>query len=145
RDAGRLLPHAESLVAMSRAHGLAFYLAIGTFALGYARWRTGERQSGEADMLLGKRMLGEQGMRLWLPLYEACRAETEAETGRADSAIATLEDAFGESERTGQHWHDAELHRVRGDILLRADRPDLAAAEATFARSIEIARGQRTR
>src|SRR5262249_43913104 len=73
------------------------------------------------------------------------RAETEAETGRADSAIATLEDAFGESERTGQHWHDAELHRVRGDILLRADRPDLAAAEATFARSIEIARGQRTR
>ena len=145
RDTGRLLPHAESLVTMSREHGLAFYLATGTFALGYARWRTGERQSGEADMRLGKRMLGEQGQHLWLPLHEACRAETEAETSHVDSAIATLDDAFAESERTGQHWYDAELHRVRGDILLRVDRPDLAAAEAAFARAIEIARSQRTR
>jgi len=127
---------------MSREHGLAFYLATGTFVLGYARWRTGERQSGEADMRLGKRMLGEQGQHLWLPLYEACRAETEAETSHVDSAIATLHDAFAESERTGQH---AELHRVRGDILLRVDRPDFTAAEAAFARAIEIARSQRTR
>ena len=145
RHTGRLLPHAESLVTMSREHGLAFYLATGTFALGYARWRTGERQSGEADMRLCKRMLGEQGQHLWLPLHEACRAETEAETSHVDSAIATLDDAFAESERTGQHWYDAELHRVRGDILLRVDRPDLAAAEAAFARAIEIARSQRTR
>jgi predicted ATPase len=56
-----------------------------------------------------------------------------------------LDDAFALSERTGQHSYDAELHRVRGDILLRVDRPDLATAETAFARSIEIARGQRTR
>ena len=47
RDADVLLPHAESLVAMSRDHGLPFWLAYGTFALGYARWQAGEREPGE--------------------------------------------------------------------------------------------------
>jgi class 3 adenylate cyclase/predicted ATPase len=145
RDTKRLLPHAESLHSISREHGLATYLAWGTFVLGHARWRLSEWEAGVADMRLGKRMLSEQGIRLWLPLFEACHAEAEAEMGHVESALAMLDDAFALSERTGQHCHDAELHRVRGDILLRADRPDLAAAEAAFTRSIEIARGQRTR
>ncbi len=51
---------------------------------------------------------------------------------------------FPVSERTGQRWDEADLYRVRGDILLRAARPDIAAAEAAFGRAIEIARGQKT-
>jgi class 3 adenylate cyclase/predicted ATPase len=145
RDTGRLLPHAESLVAMSHEHGLAYFLANGTFVLGYARWHIGEREVGEADMHLGKRMLNEQGITIHMPLYEACHAEAEAEMGHVESALSMLDDAFTLSERTGQHWHDAELHRVRGDILLRVDGPDLAAAETAFAHSIGIARDQGTR
>jgi class 3 adenylate cyclase len=144
RDTRRLLAHGQSLVAMSREHGLAFYLARSTFLLGYARWRAGE-EAGETEMREGIGMMREQGITYKLPLFEACRAEAEAEMGRVESALAMLDDAFALSERTGQHCHDAELHRLRGDILLRADRPDFAAAEGAFTRSIEIARGQRTR
>jgi class 3 adenylate cyclase/predicted ATPase len=145
RDTGQLLPHAESLLGMSREHGLAYYLANGTFLLGYARWRAGEREAGETGMRGGIRMCREQGITLHLALLEACHAEAEAEMGRVESALTMLDDAFALCERTGQHCYDAELHRVRGDILLRVDRPDLAAAEVAFLRSIEIARGQRTR
>jgi predicted ATPase len=49
------------------------------------------------------------------------------------------------SERTGQHCYDAELHRVRGDVLVRATQSDFDAAEAAFAHAIEIARRQHTR
>jgi predicted ATPase len=96
-------------------------------------------------MHAGIGMLREQGIAIFLPLFGATHAEAEAEMGRVESALAMLDDAFTVSERTEQHWHDAELHRVRGDILLRADGPDLAAAEAAFTRAIEIARGQQTR
>jgi predicted ATPase len=44
-----------------------------------------------------------------------------------------------------QRWFDAEMHRVRGELLLQLRRPDLAAAESAFMRAIEIARGQQTR
>jgi predicted ATPase len=46
---------------------------------------------------------------------------------------------------TGQRWFDAEVHRARGNLLLKLRRPDVAAAESAFMRAIEIARGQPTR
>jgi predicted ATPase len=37
------------------------------------------------------------------------------------------------------------VHRVRGELLLKLRRPDVAAAESAFMRAIEIARSQQTR
>jgi predicted ATPase len=48
-------------------------------------------------------------------------------------------------EQTGERWFDAEVHRVRGELLLKLRRPDVAAAESAFMRAIEIARSQQTR
>src|SRR5208282_5748519 len=63
-ETGRLLQHANSLVALSREHGLQMWLAFGTFELGYARWRTGERDAGDADMRLGMGVLREQALKV---------------------------------------------------------------------------------
>ena len=78
-----------------------------------------------------------------MPLFTARQAEAEAEVGGVESALAMVDDALTMSERTGQHWPDAELHRVRGDVLVRATQS--GAAEAAFAHAIEVARRQRTR
>src|SRR5262249_5566946 len=48
-------------------------------------------------------------------------------------------------EQTGERWFEAEVHRVRGELLLKLRRPDVAAAESAFMRAIEIARSQQTR
>jgi predicted ATPase len=48
-------------------------------------------------------------------------------------------------EQTGERWFDAEVHRVRGELLLKQRRPDVAAAQSAFMRAIEIARSQQTR
>src|SRR4029450_4136321 len=47
--------------------------------------------------------------------------------------------------QTGERWSDAEVHRVRGKLLLKQRRPDVAAAQSAFMRAIEIARSQQTR
>jgi predicted ATPase len=49
------------------------------------------------------------------------------------------------AEQSGQHWLDAELHRARGEFLLRFDPPDFSTAEDAFKRALEIARAQRTK
>jgi predicted ATPase len=48
-------------------------------------------------------------------------------------------------ERTGERWFHAEVHRVRGELLLLRQPPDVLAAESAFMRAIEIARRQQTR
>jgi predicted ATPase len=145
RDSDALLPHAESLVAMSRDRGLPFWLAYGTFALGYARWQAGDREAGETGMRQGITMCREQGICVQVPLFVARQAEAEAEMGGVETALSMVDDALTMSERTGQHCYDAELHRVRGDVLVRATQSDFDAAEAAFAHAIEIARRQHTR
>jgi class 3 adenylate cyclase/predicted ATPase len=144
-DVSALLPHAEALVTMSRDHELPFWLAYGTFALGYARRQMGEREAGETDMRQGMTMCREQGICVWVPLFAARQADEEARIGRVEGALAMLDDALTLCERTGQHWFDAELHRLRGDTMLRAIRPDLDAAEVAFAHAIESARSQHAR
>jgi predicted ATPase len=46
---------------------------------------------------------------------------------------------------TGEHWTDAFLHRVRGEILLKRDPANTAPAEQAFRTAIAIAQQQRAR
>lgn len=49
------------------------------------------------------------------------------------------------TEQSGQHWLDAELHRVQGELLLRRDPPSCSDAEDAFNRALDIARSQQTK
>jgi class 3 adenylate cyclase/predicted ATPase len=143
-DTGRLLQHAKSLVALSREHGLQMWLALSTFELGYARWRTGERDAGDTDMRLGMGMLKEQGVMVRRTLFESAHAQAQAEMNHVDVALGMLDDAFAQCQRSG-HWNLAELHRIRGDILLKGDPANTTPAEEAFLTAIAVAQQQKAR
>jgi predicted ATPase len=65
--------------------------------------------------------------------------------GRFEEALATLEEAFLFSERTGQRYYQAELHRLKGELLLGHDIANAAAAEQSFHRALDISREQRAK
>ena len=44
-----------------------------------------------------------------------------------------------------QHWSDAELHRIRGEILLKRDPANTAPAEEAFLTAIAVAQQQKAR
>jgi predicted ATPase len=119
-------------------------LADASFYHGWARWCAGDGD-GEAAMREGLALWNEMHYRLFAPLTGTLLAECEAEAGRAEVGLATLDAQLAAIEQTGERWFDAEVHRVRGELLLKQRRPDVAAAEAAFMRAIEIARSQQTR
>jgi predicted ATPase len=144
RDTERLLQHAQSLVALSREHGLQMWLAFGTFELGYARWRIGERDAGDTDIRLGMGMLREQGILVRRTLFESAHAEVEAELGHVDAALGMLDQALARVQQSGL-WNLAELHRIRGEILWKRDPANLAPAEEAFLAAIAIAQQQKAK
>ena len=93
----------------------------------------------------GLALWNEMHYRLFAPLTGTLLAEREADAGRVEVALATLDAQLAAIEQSGQHWFDAEVHRARGELLLKLHRPDVAAAESAFMHAIEIARGQQTR
>ena len=59
--------------------------------------------------------------------------------------MARIDEALALAEQTDQHWTDAFLHRIRGDILLKADPENPARAEDAYLAAIAVARGQSAR
>ena len=144
RKPGLARLHAEEVLRLAREHGLPMRLVDGSFYHGWARWCAGDGD-GEAAMREGLALWNEMHYRLFAPLTGTLLAECEAEAGRAEVGLATLDAQLAAIEQTGERWFDAEVHRVRGELLLKQRRPDVAAAEAAFMRAIQIARSQQTR
>jgi predicted ATPase len=65
--------------------------------------------------------------------------------GDLEHALVILEEALATCECTGHRAFEAELHRVRGEMVLARDPANPAPAEAAFGRAIEIAVQQGTR
>ncbi len=89
--------------------------------------------------------LGTTGTRVAVPQILGGFAEFCLECERPDSAATYLEAAFAVSRDTGQpHW-DAELHRIRGELLLVQKLEAADEAEAAFRQAVAVAREQQAK
>jgi class 3 adenylate cyclase/predicted ATPase/ABC-type transport system involved in cytochrome c biogenesis ATPase subunit len=144
RKPGLATRHAEELLGLAHEHGLPMRLADGSFYRGWARWCAGD-ESGEGEVREALTLWNEMDFRLFAPMTGTLVAEREAEAGRVESGLAILDAQLTAIEQTGECWFHAEVHRVRGELLMKLRQPDTVAAEAALARAIEIARSQGTR
>jgi DNA-binding SARP family transcriptional activator len=81
------------------------------------------------------------GARLRLPYYLWLLAQVYAQAGETDDALAAIDEALAESRATNERWWDAELHRLRGELLL-ARGSDSEEVDLALLRAKEIAESQ---
>jgi predicted ATPase len=96
-------------------------------------------------MRRGVALYREQNPLVFDGLINIALAEAEARAGDAGRALAILDEALVTSERTGQRAFDAELHRVRGEMLLKRDPADALPAEGALQSAIAVAKRQGAR
>jgi predicted ATPase len=123
----------------------AFWAGFAVFFQGWAKSSDRAEDSGLAEMRRGLAIDREQGWIWFLPRLEAALAKAEASAGEADAGLRRLDDALGELERTEERWYEAEIHRIRGEILLKRDPADTAAAEESLQTAIAIGQSQKAR
>src|SRR5262249_38610639 len=109
-----------------------------------ARWCAGDGV-GRAEMCDGLALSNEMYFRVFAPLTGTLLAEREAEAGRVEVGLTTLDAQLPAIEPPAQHWFDSGLYRGRGELLLKLRQADVAAAESALLRAIEIAGSQQTR
>ena len=141
----RATPNAFELVRLAREHELVMLRAFGVFLEGWTSAASGASGSGLEDMRRGVEQLREQNVLFFDGLLKIALAEAEARAGDPDRAVAILDEALATADRLGYRAFEAELHRARGDILLKRDPANLAPAEEAFLTAIAVAKQQGTR
>jgi hypothetical protein len=97
------------------------------------------------DMRRAIELLREQSVPGLDGLLKSVFAETESGQGDPERGIALLDEALPTADGAGYRAFSAELHCVRGDILLKSDRANTPPAEEAFHSAIAVAREQGTR
>jgi len=84
------------------------------------------------------------GARIGLPWFLAMRAEMLGARGEFEGALSSLDEALAIMRETNERYHEAEIHRLQGELLLMRDGRT-AAARLCFQRSLDVARRQGAR
>jgi class 3 adenylate cyclase/tetratricopeptide (TPR) repeat protein len=138
RQAPAVAALAEEWLALTNEYGFGDHQRNAVFVHGWAMTMNGRTFEGIGEM---RQVLAEPGGTFLRPSVSVAFAEVCAENGMVEEGLATVEQAMAQPQRDA----DAELHRVRGELLLLRVPRDQGQAEHSLREAIEIARGQAAR
>ena len=136
---------AETLLRVSRQHGVETYVPFSGVLLSWAQGRLSNARRGADDLRKSLAELAGQGTRAFTPAFHGFLAELETAAGETERALAAIDEGFMTARDGGQHFADAFLHRLHGDILLKRSPADPAPAEEAYRTAIAIAKEQGAR
>jgi DNA-binding winged helix-turn-helix (wHTH) protein/predicted ATPase len=130
----------------SQKHAFDLFLMLGAIYRGWLLATQGHAEEGLAQIEHGLMVYQAIGAELGRPTFLGMQAEVLGDLGRRDEALAIVGQALDLAERTGLHYWDTELHRLRGMLLLRtagdAGRASARAAESAFLEALRVAHWQ---
>jgi DNA-binding SARP family transcriptional activator/predicted ATPase len=138
-----LLRSAEACLALSDQHHFGLWLLWATVLQGWALGSAGRPELGIAELQHADEQMRAIGAVALRPFVASLLAEQLAKVGEVDHGLELVNEALV-STANDRYWYDAELERVRGELLL-ASNGDAEQAEAAYRRAIQIAQKQQAK
>ncbi len=142
REFGAMRKHLSELINVADEFGFPFWLSAAKLFEGAARVEAGERDEGIAEIQQAADALAQIGNGLGAPPVLFVFADSLIKAGRRDEALLVIELGLGQAAELNQHLADAELFRLRAEILLDADPRATSEPETLLLRALEIATKQ---
>jgi predicted ATPase len=148
-DAPETRALAEEALVLAEAGGLVFVSAMASILKGWALTHEGQLGEGTAQMRRGLAAQLATGAEMARPYWLSLIAEACHRTGAVHQGLALLDEAEAAVELTHECCWEAEIYRLRGQLLLAASEPAgpeaARSAEACYRRALEVARRQGAR
>jgi predicted ATPase/class 3 adenylate cyclase len=137
--------HAETSRRLAHEHGFVQQMANETYRQGLLLAQQGQLQEGIAHMQQGWVAYRATGANVRQPMYLAPLAEAYGQAGQVDEGLQVLAEALIYVEQSGECWWEAELHRLKGELLLLQSSDNRAEAAASFQQALAIAQRQQAK
>ena len=85
------------------------------------------------------------GAELSVPYWSTLLAEAYGQAGQAEAGLRVLAEALTAVYKTGDRHHEAELYRLKGELLLQQDVSDKQEAESYLRQAVDVARQQQAK
>jgi DNA-binding response OmpR family regulator/class 3 adenylate cyclase/predicted ATPase len=135
-----LLRHVEEVLELSNRHGFTLFRAFGETFQGCALAGLGRAEEGLPILHRGLAVTRAIGQRQHLPQTLTMLAYSYGKAGQFEEGLRRLAEAEEIANTTQDRWAEAELRRVRGDLLLAMDRT--IEAEDSYRQALAVARRQ---
>jgi predicted ATPase len=124
---------AEANIALAEEHGFQERLLMGRALRGWAMTELGQTEEGVAEL---------EAAAASSPAVQGTLAGVYARVGRADKALAIIDEELSRVERLGAHVSEPRLYRLKGESILMRDFSAADEAECCFRKAIDIASSQ---
>jgi predicted ATPase len=154
RDFEALERQARALMTIAEEQGATFWIAAAAMAEGLTQVHRGESEQGLTRFSRAREDWRATGSRFYDPLFAAVLADLHLQGGRPGEGLPAIDEALALAHVSGELVWEAEIHRLRGELLLAASgiaeagapaaigASNTAEAEACLVRALEIARRQ---
>jgi class 3 adenylate cyclase/tetratricopeptide (TPR) repeat protein len=132
---------ADQVIAYCVEHGVKNYELSARFCLGITVARHGEPRQGIEIMRAAMEEMPQDGA--YQPVYLGQLAAAHRSLSEIEIGLSLVDEAIRIAEGTGEHMFEAELYRLRGNLLL--DRGSMEEADGALRTAITIARRQQAR
>src|SRR5262245_31220010 len=143
---------AEEVITLADEYGLELWLAFGNINYGWAEFELGNTEKGIQQMRQGLAAYDATGARLWRPHFLGLLGGSLCRSERVDEGLSVLNEGIELAERTGESYSTAELHRLKGEWIMKAAdamttgrSPLVAQAHASLAEALRVAQEQGTK
>jgi len=136
---------ADELVSLAEEKGALFWKALGMSVRGCLLVLTGKAEDAVQLITSGMTALRSTESTLWMPLHLPYLARAYAELGQFNNACRCIDEAMTAAEKAKERWHEADIYRMAGEIVLMSPESDAAKAEAYFERALAVARQQQAK
>ncbi len=134
----------EEQMRIATEQGFLFWHASGTLYAAGGLLLQGRMEQGLQLLQKGLEAYRATGAQLGLPYYLSMLADARTQMGQFVEAGAALNEAIMLVEENEERFQEAELYRLKGELLL-AELDDRSAAEECFRRAVEIAERQQSK
>ena len=134
----------QEQIRYSAERGFPLFHATGLVYAAAGGLLQGETERSLLELVAGLDAYRATGAALALPHYLGILGEALTKSGRGSGAGGLLNHALAVVERSNERCHEAELHRLGGELAWREGR-EPAEVERLFLRAMDVARGQQSK
>jgi class 3 adenylate cyclase/predicted ATPase len=146
REPQLVVSREETVIALSAERDLSFFSWWATVLRGWAVEQAERGEDGIAQIREGLAAVKAGGTETGRPYGLALLAEVLGNKGQAEEALTVLGEALALIARNGDRQYEAEIYRLKGELLLNLSRPENQTdAESCFRHAIHIARRQQAK